>query len=124
MLTLDDFSIEPNWRMRKFASLNDTDILPGNLFIDCGGAVESGVLDSNESQKKRNKRVQHFIVGLAALAVCDFLYAFISDYLEVWGITDKTPNCWQPRFLFTISFPVLLYCLYLLYNFFVDRKRD
>lgn len=78
---------------------------------------------ANESLKKRHKRVQHFIVGFAALAVCDFLYAFFSDYLEVWGITEDTHNRWQPRLLFTISSAFLFYCLYFLYNYLEDRKR-
>ena len=79
---------------------------------------------ANESQKKRNKRVQHFIVGLAALAVCDFLYAFFSDYLEVWGITEDTHNRWQPRLLFTISSAFVFYCVYFLYHYLDDRKRN
>jgi len=75
---------------------------------------------ANESQKKRNKIVQHFIVGLAAFAMCDFFYSFAQDLFPNPG-SDSHPYVWGKRFILTIVLPSVFVSLY---YFLWGRKHD
>jgi hypothetical protein len=52
MLSLNDLSIEPNWRVREIGSQTAVGSLPGNIFIGWGGFVKEGVLDAQDTPYK------------------------------------------------------------------------
>ncbi len=73
MLSLNDLRITPIWRIRKIGFISQIDSLPGNIFIGCGGSVEEGVLDPQDTPYKsatellfqRNELAfNHFLRGL------------------------------------------------------------